>query len=196
LWLIAGLGNPGPEYIESRHNVGFLVVEELARRRKQRFHRRRWESVYAEGTLGGERVILIKPLSFMNQSGRPIKVWLHKASILPERLIVIHDDLDLAFGRIKVVAKGRHGGHQGVRSIQEAIETVTFPRVRVGIGKPDKGDEVSFVLAPFLESEARHLPELCGRAADAVQEIVVRGVASSMNRFNVRSLPPDHHPRR
>lgn len=196
MWLIAGLGNPGFEYTESRHNVGFMVVEDLARRSGQRFRRRRWESLYAEGSLGGEQVILIKPLSFMNQSGRPIRAWLQKASILSEKLIVIHDDLDLAFGRIRVVAKGRHGGHQGVRSIQEAIETIIFPRVRVGIGKPDKGDEVKFVLAPFLESEVRHLPEICGRAADAVEEIVVRGVASSMNRFNVRSLPPNNHPRR
>lgn len=150
MWLIAGLGNPGSEYIASRHNVGFLVVEELTRRWGQRFRRRRGESLYAEGTLGGERIILIKPLSFMNQSGGPIKIWLQKTAIPPERLMVIHDDLDLAFGRIRVVAQGRHGGHQGVRSIQEAIGTVIFPRVRVGIGKPDKGDEVKFVLAPFM----------------------------------------------
>lgn len=196
MWLIAGLGNPGSEYIASRHNVGFLVVEELTRRWGQRFRRRRGESLYAEGTLGGERIILIKPLSFMNQSGGPIKIWLQKTAIPPERLMVIHDDLDLAFGRIRVVAQGRHGGHQGVRSIQEAIGTVIFPRVRVGIGKPDKGDEVKFVLAPFMESEAPHLPALLGRAADAAEEIVVRGVMSAMNRFNVRSLPPNNHPRR
>lgn len=196
MWLIAGLGNPGSEYAESRHNVGFLVVEELVRRCNQRFRRRRWESLYAEGTPEGERVFFIKPLSFMNQSGRPIKAWLEKTFILPERLMVIHDDLDLAFGRIRVVAKGGSGGHQGVRSIQEAIETVSFPRVRVGIGKPDKGDEVKFVLAPFTESEVVHLPALVGRAADAAEEIVARGVVSAMNRFNIRSLPPNNHPRR
>lgn len=196
MWLIAGLGNPGSEYAESRHNVGFLVVEELARRCSQRFRRRRWECLYAEGTLAGERIILIKPLSFMNQSGRPIKVWLEKRSILPGRLMVIHDDLDLTFGRIRVVARRGHAGHQGVLSIKEAIETLAFPRVRVGIGRPDKGDEVEFVLAPFDEAEAQCLPEVLGRAADAVEEIVVHGVVSAMNRFNVRSILPNHHPRR
>lgn len=196
MWLIAGLGNPGSEYAKSRHNVGFLVVEELARRWSQRFRRRRWECLYAEGTLAGERIILIKPLSFMNQSGRPIKAWLKKRSTLSGRLMIIHDDLDLTFGRIRVVARRGHGGHQGVLSIQEAIETFAFPRVRVGIGRPDKGDEVEFVLAPFDEAEARCLPEVLGRAVDAVEEIVVHGVVSAMNRFNVRSALPDHHPRR
>lgn len=196
MWLIAGLGNPGPEYTASRHNAGFLVVEEVARRCSQRIRRRRWESLYAEVTLGGEPITLIKPLSFMNQSGRPIKAWLEKRSVLPERLMVIHDDLDLTFGRIKVVASGGHAGHQGVCSIQEAIGTVAFPRVRVGIGRPDKGDEVRFVLAPFDEAEAHRLPVLLGRAADAVEEIVVEGVVSAMNRFNVRSTPPNNHPRR
>lgn len=196
MWLIAGLGNPGSEYAKSRHNVGFLVVEELARRWSQRFRRRRWECLYAEGALAGERIILIKPLAFMNQSGRPIKAWLEKRSILPGRLMVIHDDLDLTLGRIRVVARRGHGGHQGVLSIQEAIETFAFPRVRVGIGRPDKGDEVEFVLAPFDEAEDRCLPEVLGRAADAVEEIVVHGVVSAMNRFNVRSTLPNHHPRR
>ena len=186
MWLIVGLGNPGVEYARSRHNVGFLVVDELARRRDQPIKRRRWECLYGEGTLGGEPITLIKPLAFMNDSGRPVKAWLEKRSVLPERLVVIHDDLDLAFGRIKVLARGGHGGHRGVAIIQEEIETGAFPRVRVGIGRPDKGDEVEFVLTPFDESEARALPELVSRAADAVEEIVERGVASAMNRFNVR----------
>lgn len=186
MWLIVGLGNPGTEYARSRHNIGFLAIDELARRRDQRITRRRWESLYSESSLGSEPVILIKPLSFMNQSGGPVKAWLEKRAIPPERLVVIHDDLDLAFGRIKVIAKGRHAGHQGVRSIQEEIETAAFPRVRVGIGRPDKGDEVQFVLSPFDEDEVRVLPELVGRVADAVEEIVERGVASAMNRFNVR----------
>lgn len=106
MWLIVGLGNPGVEYARSRHNVGFLVVDELARRRDQPIKRRRWECLYGEGTLGGEPITLIKPLAFMNDSGRPVKAWLEKRSVLPERLVVIHDDLDLAFGRIKVLARG------------------------------------------------------------------------------------------
>jgi PTH1 family peptidyl-tRNA hydrolase len=186
LWLIVGLGNPGDEYARTRHNVGFLVLDELARRRNQRIRRRRWESLYTEGAFGGEPVALIKPLCFMNQSGRPVKIWLEKRSALPERLVVIHDDLDLAFGRIKVLARGGHGGHRGVRFIQGEIQTDAFPRVRVGIGRPDKGDEVDFVLSPFDEVETRELPELLSRAADAVEEIVERGVVLAMNRFNVR----------
>lgn len=166
--------------------MGFLVVDEFARRQNQPLKRRRWESQYAEGTLGGESIIVIKPLCFMNNSGTAVKTWLEKRSVLPARLVVIHDDLDLAFGRIKVLARGGHGGHQGVRSIQEALETNAFPRVRVGIGRPDEGDEVTFVLSSFDEEEAPVLPELVSRAADAVEDIVERGVTSAMNRFNVR----------
>jgi len=186
LWLIVGLGNPGPEYARSRHNVGFVVLDELARRWNRPITRRRWESLYAEETRRDETIALIKPLSFMNESGRPVKAWLEGTSVPPERLVVIHDDLDLAFGRIKVVAKGGHGGHRGVRFIQQAIETAGFPRVRVGIGRPEVGDEVTFVLNPFDKDEARLLPDLISRAADAAEEIVERGVASAMNRFNVR----------
>lgn len=185
MWLIVGLGNPGAKYARSRHNIGFLVLEELARRRNARISRRRWESLYAGGSLGGEPITLVKPFSFMNQSGRPVKAWLEKTSI-PKKLVVIHDDLDLAFGRIKVLARGGPGGHQGVRSIQEEIETGAFPRVRVGIGRPERGDEVEFVLSPFDEAEAHLLADLLSRAADAVEEIVERGVGSAMNRFNVR----------
>ncbi len=186
MWLIVGLGNPGAAYARSRHNVGFLVVDEFARRRNQSLKRRRWESQFTEVTLGGEPIIVIKPLCFMNNSGSAVKAWLEKRSVLPARLVVIHDDLDLAFGRIKVLARGGHGGHQGVRSIQEALETIAFPRVRVGIGRPDEGDEVTFVLGSFDAEEAPVLPELVRGAADAVEEIVEKGVASAMNRFNVR----------
>ncbi|MFQ5658484.1 MAG: aminoacyl-tRNA hydrolase [Candidatus Methylomirabilales bacterium] len=190
MWLIVGLGNPGSEYIRSRHNVGFLVVEELARRRNKSMNRRRWETLYAEGTFVGEPITLIKSCAFMNQSGRPVKAWLEKKGLQPERLVVVHDDLDLAFGRIKVLARGGHGGHNGVRSIQEEIETVAFPRVRVGIGWSEDEDEVSFVLSPFDEAQAQALPDLVSRAADAVEEIVEKGVASAMNRFNVRMRRP------
>jgi PTH1 family peptidyl-tRNA hydrolase len=145
----------------------------------------RWESLYAEETRRDETITLIKPLCFMNESGRPVKAWLEGTSVPPERLVVIHDDLDLAFGRIKVVAEGGHGGHRGVRFIQEAIETVGFPRVRVGIGRPEVGDEVTFVLNPFDAAETHLLPDLIGRAADTVEEIIERGVVSAMNRFNV-----------
>ncbi|MFQ5882951.1 MAG: aminoacyl-tRNA hydrolase [Candidatus Methylomirabilales bacterium] len=199
MWCIVGLGNPGSEYARSRHNVGFLVVEELARRLGRRFTRRLRGSVYTEETSKGGPVTLIKPLSFMNESGSPVKDWLEKSGLSPERLLVIHDDLDLAFGRIKVVARGGHGGHQGICSIQEQIGSVAFPRVRVGIGRPDKGKEVEFVLSEFHEAETQVLPELIGRAADAVEEIVANSVASAMNRFNVRtgSGPREeatHHP--
>ena len=189
MWLIVGLGNPGPGYARSRHNVGFLVLDEIARRLHQRISRRRAEALYATARLGEEPVTLIKPLSFMNESGRPVAEWLSTTGAPPARLLVIHDDLDLPFGRLRVVARGGHGGHRGVRDIQEAIGTPLFPRVRVGIGRPETGDDIAFVLGPFAETEAPRVPDLVGRAADAVEEIVVRGVASAMNRFNVRRRP-------
>jgi peptidyl-tRNA hydrolase, PTH1 family len=186
LWLIAGLGNPGREYASSRHNVGFLILDELARRVGRRVSRRRADALAAEVGLGSSPVTLIKPLAFMNESGGPVKAWLNVTGVLPDRLVVIHDDLDLDFGRVKVVARGGHGGHRGVRAIQDAIGTREFPRVRVGIGRPDRGDEVAFVLAPFDEADAGRLPDVVSRAADAVEEIVARGVSSAMNRFNIR----------
>lgn len=187
MWLIVGLGNPGPEYARSRHNIGFLVIEELSRRLGRRVGRRRFGTLFTEAELQGTPVVLIKPLAFMNASGRPVRAWVEVTDLPQRRLLVIHDDMDLLFGRIKIVARGGHGGHRGVQSIQEEIGTSAFPRVRVGIGRPLKGREIEFVLSPFDEGEAAALPEFVGRAAGAVEEIVTRGVTSAMNRFNVRA---------
>ena len=194
MWLIVGLGNPGPEYARSRHNIGFLVIEELSHRSGRRITRRRFGTLFTEAELKGRPVVLIKPLSFMNASGRPVKEWVEATNLPQGRLLIIHDDIDLTFGRIKVVARGGHGGHKGVQSVQEEIGTAAFPRVRVGIGRPEKGGEVEFVLSPFDEGEGCVLQEFVGRAADAVEEVVARGVTSAMNRFNVRVQSGMHRP--
>jgi len=194
LWLIVGLGNPGPEYARSRHNIGFLVIEELSRRLGRPVSRRRFGTRFTEAELHGSPVALIKPLSFMNASGRPVKVWMETTDLPQGRLLIIHDDIDLPFGRIKIVARGGHGGHKGVQSVQEEIGTSAFPRVRVGIGRPQKGREIEFVLNPFDAVEVCALQEIVGRAADAVEEIVTRGVTSAMNRFNARARSSSEGP--
>jgi PTH1 family peptidyl-tRNA hydrolase len=186
LWLIVGLGNPGPEYARSRHNIGFLVIEKLSHRVGRRVRQRRFGTLFTEAELQGRPVTLIRPLSFMNASGRPVKEWMEATNLPRGRLLIIHDDIDLPFGRIKIVARGGHGGHRGVQSVQEEIGTTAFPRVRVGIGRPQKGREIEFVLSPFDAVEVCGLREFVGRAADAVEAIVARGVTSAMNRFNVR----------
>jgi len=186
--MVVGLGNPGPEYECSRHNVGFLVVDELARRGKAGPFQVRFDSFYLRARIHGEEVLLVKPQSFMNASGRPVRAWLDALQLLPSRLIVVHDDLDLPLGRLKVTRGGGHGGHRGVRSLQEALGTSDFPRVKVGIGRPPAGlDPVAYVLAPFDPAEAEEAAAAIGSAADAVEMVVVRSLEAAQNRFNVRS---------
>jgi len=186
--VVVGLGNPGPEYERSRHNVGFLVVDELVRRGEAGPFRVRFDSFYLRIRIHREEILLVKPQSFMNASGRPVRAWLDALQLPPSRLIVVHDDLDLPLGRLKITRGGGHGGHRGVRSLQEALGTSDFPRVKVGIGRPPAGlDPVAYVLAPFDPAEVEEVAVAIGNAADAVEVVVVRGLEAAQNRFNVRS---------
>ncbi len=184
-WLVAGLGNPGPGYRDTRHNVGFVVADRLVAEAGGRFRPGRHGVHGAAVDLGGTPVVVVKPQTFMNGCGPAVAAWVGDLELPAERLLVVHDDLDLAVGRVRVVAGGGSGGHRGVASIQSVLDTQAFPRVRVGIGRPPAGLEAAdFVLQAFRAEEQPALEAATARAAEAVERIIMDGLAPAMNRYN------------
>ncbi|MFA5028325.1 MAG: aminoacyl-tRNA hydrolase [Candidatus Methylomirabilota bacterium] len=191
-WLVAGLGNPGPGYRETRHNVGYAVVDRLAAEAGSRFRPGRHAVEAAPLLLAGVAVTLLKPQTFMNGSGPAVAAWRVGLGLPADRMVVVHDDLDLEAGRLRLVAAGGAGGHRGVLSIQAAAETREFPRVRVGIGRPPEGlDAAEFVLRPFLPEERPAMDAACLRAVVVIRDIVREGLAAAMNRHNIRPRPAE-----
>jgi len=185
-WLVVGLGNPGPDYAPTRHNVGFLVVEELADRARGRFakHKRSHAQV-AEERLQGQRAVLAKPSSYMNESGGPVKGLLDFYKVPMERLVVIHDELDIPFNTLRLKLGGGDNGHNGLKSIRRSTGSGEFYRVRVGIGRPPgRQDPADFVLKPWGSTERKELPMLVSDAADAVELLVHEGLERAQNRYN------------
>lgn len=187
-WLVAGLGNPGPEYARTRHNVGFQVVERLAAEAGASFAAGRFQGAAAAADLSGIPILLLKPHTFMNLSGPSVAAWLEAVGLSPERLVVVHDDLDLPLGRLRVTGSAGPGGHRGVLSIQETLGTQEFPRVRVGIGRPREGEDAADrVLEEFTPEELPAVADMVDRAAGAVRTLICHGLAAAMDRYNVRS---------
>ncbi len=181
--IIVGLGNPGREYTGTRHNVGFMVVDELARRLAVTGFRRRFRSELGEGKLDGEKVVLVRPQTYMNLSGgavREVVNWYHSPS---DHILVVLDDLDLPFGSLRLRATGSAGGHNGLSSVIEQLGSNQIPRLKIGIGR-GRLPATAHVLARFTPEEQRELPDLVGRAADAVELWVQEGIVAAMNRFN------------
>ena len=186
-WLVVGLGNPGPDYSSNRHNVGQMVLAELADRASASFRSHRTNSTVAEGRTGleGPRLVLAKPNSFMNLSGGPVASLLNFYRIEPAQLIVVHDELDIPFDRIKIKFGGGHGGHNGIRDIISAIGTGDFTRVRVGIGRPPgRQSAADFVLRDFGSTERAVLPNLLTDSADAVESVARDGLTTAQLRFH------------
>ncbi|TFD53447.1 aminoacyl-tRNA hydrolase [Cryobacterium frigoriphilum] len=182
LWLVVGLGNPGPGYAGNRHNVGQMVLAQLADRLNANFKNHKTNSAVAEGRSnpGGPKLILAKPNSFMNLSGGPVAGLLRFYSIDPSHLIVVHDELDLPFDTLKLKVGGGHGGHNGLRDIISATGTNDFIRVRVGIGRPPgRQPAADFVLHDFASTERANLPILLADAADAVELIASDGIIAA-----------------
>ncbi len=185
MWLIFGLGNPGARYASTRHNVGVRVLEVLAGRIGAALRSRRFDALMGEGRIGGDKVLLLAPQTYMNLSGRSVSLAARYYREVPERIVVVHDDVDLALGRIRVKNGGGHGGHKGLRSIVEHLGSRDFIRVRVGVGRPPEGvDTADHVLSPFEVSERATLEEVLAHAADAVMMVVEEGVSAAMNRYN------------
>ena len=185
--MVVGLGNPGPEYETSRHNVGFRVVDTLAGRIGMVLNRCRYRSLFAMGSLHGVQVLLVKPLTFMNESGFTVSRWQQALCLEPSRIILVHDDLDLPPSQLRIKVGGGHGGHRGVRSVLETMGSPDFLRVKVGIGRPREGqDAAKHVLGPFEECEGDVIQVAVQRAADAVEVLLEEGLEAAMNRYNVR----------
>jgi len=193
--LVVGLGNPGARYRDTRHNIGFEVVDELARRHGVSFESSRWEALEARlrDTPGG--ALLVKPLTFMNLSGRAVAEAARYYRIDPGDLLVVADDVNLPLGRLRARARGSAGGHNGLASIIGALGTDEFPRLRVGVGRGDpRRDLADHVLARFEPGEGPAVDEMRARAADAAVLFLTDGIAAVMNRFNAEVAEPDRDP--
>ncbi len=192
--LVAGLGNPGPRYAQSRHNIGFAVVDELARRWAAELSRydRHFEGLVGAAAAAGQTVLLLKPATYMNESGRSVAAVWRFYKLAAEDILVVHDDLDLPVGQLRLRAAGSSGGHKGMDDVLRHLGTDTVPRLRIGIGKVRRDVTVEYVLSRFEPEERPVMEATVGRAADAVECWLTRGVAAAMNEFNRR---PDEQSR-
>ncbi|MEO7980975.1 MAG: aminoacyl-tRNA hydrolase [Sporichthyaceae bacterium] len=185
VWLLVGLGNPGPGYAGNRHNVGFMVVDLLAGRMGARFKAHRSRAEVVEGRLSGERVVLAKPRTFMNDSGGPVTGLRDFFKVPLERIVVVHDELDLPYGGLRLKLGGGDNGHNGLKSIRRSLGSGEFHRVRFGIGRPPgRMDAAAFVLRDFGAAERNELDLEIDRAADAAEALVTQGLDQAQNTFN------------
>ena len=184
-WIIAGLGNPGPAYAGTRHNVGQMVLAELAKRMGARFKAHRTRNDIAEGRLAGQLVTLARPQSYMNLSGGPVAALAAFYKVLPERIVVLHDELDIPFGAVRLKLGGGDNGHNGLRSVTASLGTRDYYRVRFGIGRPPgRMDPATFVLRDFTPAERKELPFALDRCADATETLVTKGLAEAQNTYH------------
>lgn len=185
VYLVTGLGNPGAKYAGTRHNAGFMVIDALADQYRIAVQRRKYDVLFGRGRIEGTDIILAKPQAYMNRSGAPLQQLAAFFRIQREAMVVVHDDIDLAFKRLKIKEKGGDGGHKGIRSIMDAFGGGEFARVRLGIGRSENGaDVVDHVLSTFSRDETAAIDELLQRACEAIVNIVTVGTKEAMNRFN------------
>lgn len=184
-WLVAGLGNPGPDYAGTRHNAGHMVADLLAERMGSRFKANRTRNEVAEGRLAGTPVTVAKPRTYMNLSGGPVAALAAFYKIPPERIVAVHDELDVPFRAVRLKLGGGDNGHNGLRSVTQALGTNEYYRARFGIGRPPgRMDAATFVLRDFSAAERKDLPLLIDRCADAVETLLSKGLAVAQNTFH------------
>jgi PTH1 family peptidyl-tRNA hydrolase len=187
--LVVGLGNPGRSYETTRHNAGFMVLDDIADAYAIDLSNRKFDAVFGRGSIDGVKVILTKPMAYMNRSGPPVQKVAHYFRIRCEDMLVIHDDIDLALGRLKIKEKGGDGGHKGLRSIIDAFGGGQFTRLRVGIGRSEvDGDVTDYVLGGFNTDEKEILPHIITKAKEAVMTILCKGTKEGMNQFHDKRL--------
>ena len=183
--LVIGLGNPGGEYSNTRHNIGWMCLDELSRRGKFGRERREGQARVREGSVEGYDIVLARPQTFMNLSGKAAVPLVRKFGVPVEDLIVVHDEIDLPFGRLRLKRGGGSGGNNGVKSLTASLQSPEFMRVRIGVGRPPEGsDAVDHVLSTFGRDERERLPSVLQRAADAVLSLIRDGLEPSMTEFN------------
>jgi peptidyl-tRNA hydrolase, PTH1 family len=184
-WLVVGLGNPGPSYAGNRHNAGFFVVDLLADRIGGRFKAHKGRADVVEGRVAGSRAVLVKPKCYMNESGGPVAAMLSFYKVPVDRLVVVHDELDVPYGTVRLKRGGGDNGHNGLRSVTKSAGSKEYLRVRVGIGRPPgRQDPADFVLKDFGTAERKELPFLVDRAADAVEALLTSTLEQAQNVFH------------
>ena len=189
MYLIVGLGNPENEYAHTRHNMGFDVINEIAKKNNINITKTKFKALYETGIIQNQKVILLKPQTYMNASGESIKEVYDFYNIKPEELIVIYDDIDISKGKIKLRKKGGAGSHNGMKSVIKELGITDFTRIRVGIGQPEfKSDMINYVIGKVPEEEQKILQEGTQKAAEAVEEILKNGIDIAMNKFNYRGI--------
>jgi PTH1 family peptidyl-tRNA hydrolase len=186
--LIAGLGNPGPKYQWTRHNAGFMVLDRFSRDTGIPINRKVFSGLFGEGTFQGTRLLLLKPQTFMNLSGRSVAAALNFHKIPIEDLIVIHDDLDIQFGRVRLKDGGGHAGHNGLRSLMQELGSGSFVRLRIGINRPLHDDAADYVLSNFPADELEKLPLILDCATELLKLVIEEGLVKAMNTFHNREL--------
>ncbi|PYI68373.1 aminoacyl-tRNA hydrolase [Arthrobacter livingstonensis] len=186
-WLVVGLGNPGPGYSRNRHNIGYMVVEELASRLGATFKTHKARALVATGRLGvgGAKLILAKPTVFMNLSGGPTASLAKFYNLPPDHVVAIHDEIDIPFNTVKLKQGGSEGGHNGLRDISRTLDTKDYYRIRAGVGRPPgRADAASHVLRDFSSTEAKDLPFLIDAVADATELLITEGLAATQQKFH------------
>ena len=185
--VIIGLGNPGEEYIHTRHNVGFRCVEEIAQIHRIGFTDRRQLALIGQGNISGHQVVIAKPRTFMNNSGQAVKYLISRYSIPSEKLLVVYDDVDLSLGKVRLRKKGGSGGHNGIKSIKDSINSTNFPRLRIGIGHPeDQSRLVEYVLSSISEDEKKVIDHAIDTSTQTLVSILTEGIDVAMSKFNSR----------
>jgi len=189
LRLVVGLGNPGNKYENTRHNAGFMVADKIARDFNIALNKTKFDTIYGRGFIEDVDVLLVKPMAYMNRSGPPLQKLAHYFRIPGEDMLLIHDDIDLAFGRLKIKEKGGHGGHNGIRSIMDAFGGGDFDRLRIGVGRSEAGENVTdHVLGRFSDDKAEMVARVITVARDAAVTVLCEGMKVGMNAFNRRDL--------
>ncbi len=186
--LVAGLGNPGEDYKKTRHNTGFMVLDELAKALSISLDKKKFDVIFGFGVIENVEVVLAKPQSFMNRSGPPIRHLADYYRIECKDMLIIHDDIDLAFGRIKIKEKGGHGGHRGLKSLVDAFGKGDFARLRIGVGRSESLSVTDHVLSKFSLEEETLLDEIITRARNAVISFYIDGIKECMNKFNQKLM--------
>ncbi len=190
--VIVGLGNPGGKYSLTRHNVGFDVIDLVGKKLDIKVNKVKFKALIGEGTWGGQRIVLVKPSTYMNLSGESIRPLMDFYKLDPRDLMIVLDDIDIEFGTLRIKKKGSAGTHNGLKSIISHIGTDQFPRLKIGIGqKPPSYDLADFVLSKFSKSERIIIDEAIANAADAIDEFIIRGIDSAMNKYNIKTLAQD-----
>ena len=185
MYLIVGLGNPEEDYAKTRHNMGFDVINKLSENLNIKVNKNKFNSLYGIGMVGSEKVILLKPQTYMNLSGEAVRDFKNFYKVSPENIIIVYDDLDIEPGIIKIRKKGGPGTHNGMKSVVHKIQTEEFPRIRVGIGNPQyKNDLLNFILTKISDEDYKVLEEAIKNAAKSIEEILKNGIDIAMNKYN------------